>query len=539
MNGVQKEIAKAQLKEEERALRELQKTYEKARKDIGERIVELNSRKDMQNIESIVHQKKYQEAMLKQVNGVLDELKTGQYKTISEFTEESYKNGYIGSMYELMKQDIPITVPVDPAKMKRSIVTNSKLQKAYYTARKTPENITRLKKQIRVEMTRSVANGQSWIEVADHIARGMNSPFNRAFHDASRIVRTEGHRIHQEGFLDACGIAKDKGADIVKQWDATLDSRTRLSHALADGQIREIDKPFNVGGEELQAPSVGGSAFNVCNCRCQLLQRAKWALDEDELEALEDRAEFFGLDKTGSFDEFRQVYLKLPANANNISMPIGLTHSTKQKVHDLQQLGVKYYPVMKHTTTPSQKEIINVLSGWDKTNGSCASVGLAYIGQKKGLDVLDFRGGESQRFFSKKSNIVDILNLNANVLTAKAKTQMTAGLRLLKDVEVGHEYYACIGNHASIIRKTEKGVLQYLELQAGGGKQGWTNFNKDLKYTLSNRFGARQTSFYVKDTIAYMIDIDDFTAVDDLKKLLGYINTEKVNQLKGTGGYVK
>lgn len=145
-----------------------------------------------------------------------------------------------------------------------------------------------------------------WNEMALRIAKGMNSPFRKAYNNAIRIARTEGHRIQNEATLDGQHEAKKKGADIVKQWDATLDSRTRPEHREADGQIMELDEPFDVGGEKMQAPGVGGSAKNVCNCRCCLLQRAKWALDDDELKTLQERAAFFGLDKTQSFNDFKQ-----------------------------------------------------------------------------------------------------------------------------------------------------------------------------------------------------------------------------------------
>lgn len=70
----------------------------------------------------------------------------------------------------------------------------------------------------------------------------------------------------------------------------------------------------------MQALGVGGSAKNVCNCRCCLLQRAKWALDDDELKTLQERAAFFGLDKTQSFNDFKQKYLKLPDNADTMNV---------------------------------------------------------------------------------------------------------------------------------------------------------------------------------------------------------------------------
>jgi hypothetical protein len=81
-----------------------------------------------------------------------------------------------------------------------------------------------------------------------------------------------------------------------------------------DGQIRELDKKFSVSGEEMDASGIGSSARNVYHCRCVLLQRAKWALDEDELNTLQNRAAYFGLDKTKNFENFKKKYLESSAS---------------------------------------------------------------------------------------------------------------------------------------------------------------------------------------------------------------------------------
>jgi len=81
--------------------------------------------------------------------------------------------------------------------------------------------------------------------------------------------------------MDAMRAAKEGGADIVKQWDSTLDRRTRPEHQSLDGQVKEVDEPFEVDGMEADAPGGFGIAHMDINCRCAVLQRARWALGRD------------------------------------------------------------------------------------------------------------------------------------------------------------------------------------------------------------------------------------------------------------------
>lgn len=339
MNKVMKEAVRKQLLDEESALRALKRSFTKARKDILEKIAGLNARDDLQNIQSIIYQRKYQEELLKQIEGALDELNKGQHKTLDEFLTVSYENGYLGGMYDIHKQGVPIVAPIDLKKVERARQAEAKLSKAYYQNRTLPENLSKMSKSIRLEISRGIATGASWLEVAYQIAEGMNSPITRAMNDAMRIVRTEGHRVNQMGFLDAGDEAIKAGADILKQWDATLDGNTRPAHKEADGQIRKWGENFLVGGEFLKAPSVGGSAGNVINCRCQILQRARWALDDDELEKLKDRADYFGLDKAKGFEEFKEKYMETFNEKNDISDLLN--------AHSLREQGKEYASMLK------------------------------------------------------------------------------------------------------------------------------------------------------------------------------------------------
>lgn len=313
MNKWEREITKYQLEDEKRTIAELKAVYSKAREDLKVRIEELGVRYDETGLESVIYQKKYQEAIKSQVDGALNQLLTKEYTTIDDFLKDSYNNGFVGNMYLLHQQKIPLAIPIDNKSVVKALQTDSKLSRRYYKGNplrnRVNENVDVLKTRVRSNLSRGIAQGQSWGDIAVNIASGMNSPMRRALNDSIRIARTEGHRVQQQGFLDAGFEAIKNGADILKQWDATLDGRTRDEHREVDGTIIKWDEEFDVGGEKMEAPSVGGSARNVCNCRCCLLQRAKWALDEDELETLQERADYFELDKSEQFKTFRKNYL--------------------------------------------------------------------------------------------------------------------------------------------------------------------------------------------------------------------------------------
>jgi YHS domain-containing protein len=158
------------------------------------------------------------------------------------------------------------------------------------------------------------------------------------------------------------------------------------------------------------------------------------------------------------------------------------------------------------------------------------------MGQKGGMNVLDFRDGQSRSFFSTTAWLETIKKLpGVKSVTETAKSAVTAGNRLLKSVEIGKEYYFVSGRHAAIVRKTEEGVLQYLELQSSS-RSGWTDFNGNPRYTLSTRFGDYRNSWGVE---SFMIDVDSFKNSDDLRHLLGYINTAEGEQRKGKYGTIK
>ena len=318
MNNRQKEVLQSQLNNEKKTLNDLKQIYKKALDDINNNIAALQGRTDTENLQSIIYQVDYQKALKKQVEGILDELNTKQFSSISEYLTNCYEDGFIGTMYDIQGQGVPLIFPIDQEQVVRALQTESKLSQSLYDS--LGENTALLKKRISSNISRGFAQGQSYSDISKNIATGMVGNYSRmkggALARAMLITRTEGHRIYQTSAMDAMTKAKNAGADIVKQWDSTLDSRTRIDHVYLDGQIKPIDEPFEIGGLKAQYPGGFGYPSEDCNCRCVSLTRARWALDEDELQTLKDRAEYFGLDKTTDFDDFKQKYIYISKNVS-------------------------------------------------------------------------------------------------------------------------------------------------------------------------------------------------------------------------------
>lgn len=326
----------AELKAEAQVLKKLKKQYKEALDGINDNIAALLSRTDTENLQGIVYQVQYQEALKTQISGIIDQLESKQFTTVSEYLTECYENGFLGAMYDIHDQGIPMIFPINQKQVVNALTVDSKLSKPLY--QKLGESTTKLKHNLQRNLSRGIAQGESYYQIAQSMTKEMVGDYSRfrggAFYIAERIVRTEGHRIANQGKLDIMQKAIDAGADVVKQWDATLDKRTRPAHARADGQIREMDEDFDVWNEKLPAPGIGGSARNVINCRCVMLQRAKWALDEDELQTLKDRAAYYGIDKTKDFDDFKKKYMKLS------EMPEAITPTPKgRKKKEVQTFG--------------------------------------------------------------------------------------------------------------------------------------------------------------------------------------------------------
>jgi hypothetical protein len=202
------------------------------------------------------------------------------------------------------------------------------------------------------------------------------------------------------------------------------------------------------------------------------------------------------------------------------------------------QEGISSNPIKKSRKKLTEEQIINAVGGGDKTKGSCSSAAFAYIGNKGGYTVLDFRGGKSCDFFSRDSRIQMIGNLpGVKMHVVKNTNDFTAVRGLLEKVEAGNEYYLATGRHAAVIRKNE-GRFEYLELQSriSNGFKPLDNVVLKERFKCKKTHSTRHGKYEVD---SYIIDLNSLKDNPEFHNLLSFINTAGSKQMKGIEGHEK
>ena len=136
-----------------------------------------------------------------------------------------------------------------------------------HAARRSREVSNNLRARVARSIEQWVRSGKGEREGVRAVAAAMKK--GTALHIAQRIARTEAHTAANKGQQDA---AEESGVDMVKEWGATEDARTRPDHSAANGQLRKLDEMFDVGGVNLDFPGdPNGPPGQIINCRCVAL----------------------------------------------------------------------------------------------------------------------------------------------------------------------------------------------------------------------------------------------------------------------------
>ena len=133
------------------------------------------------------------------------------------------------------------------------------------------------KNKIQSTVLQGVLQGESPYSVAKRLQNVGQMNYNASV----RYARTMTTNAQNAGRYQAFERAKKVGVDLVIEWEATLDNRTRHEHRMMHGQRREVGEPFEVDGVKIMWPGndkCGSSTVPqdmIWNCRCTLLSWVK------------------------------------------------------------------------------------------------------------------------------------------------------------------------------------------------------------------------------------------------------------------------
>lgn len=204
--------------------------------------------------------------------------KVAQRATEANAVAVSYTNDATPGIYSLNRNYSAYTIEQvagnvgfdlwDEQTVKRLIVDQPNLMPYYPSKRALKRGIDLEygKEQITKSVTSSILQGKSIKHMADDLQNRIVT-MNRD--SAIRTARTAVTGAQNAGRMDSYAAAEKMGIKLKKQWVATLDGRTRHSHAMLDGEQIDQDKKFSNGCRFPGDPQ--GPPWEVYNCRCTLI----------------------------------------------------------------------------------------------------------------------------------------------------------------------------------------------------------------------------------------------------------------------------
>lgn len=125
-------------------------------------------------------------------------------------------------------------------------------------------------------------------QAVDAITHALESGGRRR---AQTIVRTELGRAYASAAQERMAQAAERLPGLKKQWRRSGKLRSRPAHDAADGQIRAVDEPFVIDGDELMYPRDPAAApAQTINCGClSLPHMERWTVSQPGRQPFSDR----------------------------------------------------------------------------------------------------------------------------------------------------------------------------------------------------------------------------------------------------------
>lgn len=287
-----KRIEESRSKGADKEIRSLYKfLLKKLNSFIGEYYTKYSDDNGVLNVAILQQNAKYA-SFLEEVDKNIKEVTPAISKTIKSTVEKTYKacfegmiNGFSNSAGDSKFKDSFNGLSIKPEVLKAAVENP-------ISGLTLPERLQKHRQDVIYDIRQSISNSLMTGERFDTISKKLVERLDVSYGKASRIVRTESHRVQEKGLMDGAEHINDKvkGDGLVyaaiwhnlgdekvrpnvrvktkKGWK-TYKSHTNANHKKMEGQLIESGGYFDLGnGIKAKSPGESGDASNDCNCRC-------------------------------------------------------------------------------------------------------------------------------------------------------------------------------------------------------------------------------------------------------------------------------
>lgn len=248
--------------------------YKIALKDLRAKIALIHEKYEVEGVLTFAEMAKYNryDELISSIEKNLKDITGKNAKLVKGLAAEVYQESYYRTAY-YFESEVQAKLGyglLNPEVIKASVQNPISGLTLDQTLEKNRVNIILKARQ---EITQGLIKGEPYSAMARRF-RGMLEG------DASKallVARTEGHRCQSEGALESGYHAAEKGVEMWKVWDATLDGKTRPGHQALDQTKLEVDEDFTSPETGAKGPGPGMmyNAADDCNCRCALRYEIK------------------------------------------------------------------------------------------------------------------------------------------------------------------------------------------------------------------------------------------------------------------------
>lgn len=380
------------------------------------------------------------------------------------------------------------------------------------TARMLAENkdLRWNRSHIQSEMLQGILQGESIGQISKRLQRvtDMNESAAR------RNARTLTTGAENAGRVNAYHRAEDMGIEMMQEWQATLDSRTRHTHALMHGERVPVGEEFSNGCKYPGDPS--GEPAEIYNCRCTLIAQIKGF----ETDRVETSPKLEGQ----SFDDWLKEHEAAAGETQEERRAANEARNTaKQDFTKSSENGIMNKERMSRARKIKDIDDLNKVSS-SKVIGMESNDEIKhYFESTYGIKIEDF---ENCKLFSLKATMAGFDDALAEFPDANSRIKRIYFDPKFRDYgEIDKKGNVRIGKKG--LKDYGTGVHETLHaLDYKKSKPGTNSFSEDIVRRARVELGLRKNSTVYKN-LAYLLTRDVADAADPAEVFAYAIESEK------------